>query len=137
MKDIIKKYEEQFEKWAKRYWKQELRGDRRCHFLGDEYRLDPAKACRRALAMSRNIPWRDRLEVIDALLDTNGTEGITGDFQNGYWCNIVAAYCNTGETYDLTVMHVRGATRWDEQGKLIVCSWGDWVEKNGNKFGVQ
>jgi hypothetical protein len=111
MKDIIKKYRDEFEKWAKRYWKQDYHD---CHFLDDDYKTDPVKACRRALAMTRKIPWRDRLEVIDALLDTHGTEGITGECQNGYWCNIVAAYCNTGDTYNITVMHVRGETRFDE-----------------------
>lgn len=93
--------------------------------------------CKSALAHTRKVDWKIRLDVINELLGLHGTDGITGDWQNGYWCNIVAAYCNTGDTYDLTVMHVRGATRWDEQGKFIVCSWGDWVEKHGEKFGVK
>lgn len=104
--------------------------------LENAYRADPLKACRKALAMTRTIPWKDRLQAIDKLLGTYGTEAIRGEWQNGYWCDIVAAYCNTGDTYALTVMHVRG-DGWNEQGRFIVTSWGDWIERNGDKFGVQ
>jgi len=92
--------------------------------------------CKSAIAHTRKVNWKIRLEVINELLGLYGTEGISGDWQNGYWCNIVASYCNTGETYNLTVMHIRGDGWWNEQGKFIVCSWGDWVEKYGRKFSV-
>lgn len=105
--------------------------------LSDLYRQDPVKACRLALRRTANVDWRNRLEAIDKLLGTFGTEAIRGDWQNGYWCDIVAAYCNTGDTYALTVLHVRGDNSWNEQGRFIVSSWGDWVEKNQEKYAIQ
>jgi hypothetical protein len=104
--------------------------------IQDLYKTDPSKACRAALRATSNAPWKQRLEAIDKFLGTSGTEAIRGEWQNGYWCDIVASYCNTGETYDLTVLHVRG-DGWNPAGRFIVTSWGDWVEKNGEKMGVQ
>lgn len=99
------------------------------------YATDPLKACRAALRQTQNIRWQDRLEAIDKLLGTYGTEAIRGEWQNGYWCDIVAAYCNTGETYALTVIHVRGNT-WNPAGRFIVSSWGDFVEKNEKRLQI-
>lgn len=104
--------------------------------LADLYASDPAKACRLALRRTRNVPCWERLQAIDQLLGTFGTEAIRGEWQNGYWCDVVAAYCNTGDTYALTVLHVRGQG-WHEQGRFIVSSWGDWAERNGEKYGVK
>lgn len=105
--------------------------------LADLYQTDPLKACRLALRRTRNVDWQDRIEAIDKLLGTYGTEAINGEWQNGYWCDVVAAYCNTGESYALTVIHVRGETRFDEQGRFIVTSWGDWVERNSDKYQIR
>lgn len=88
-----------------------------------------------ALRRTRKVPWGERLEAIDKLLGTFGTEAIRGEWQNGYWCDIVAVYCNTGDTYATTVMHVRG--EWNEAGRFIVTSFGDWVERHGERLGVQ
>ena len=105
--------------------------------LEHAYLVNPLQACRTALRLTRNVRWQDRLDAIDKLLGTHGTETISGEWKNGYWCDIVAAYCNTGDTYALTVMHVRGSSSWGEQGRFIVTSWCDWVEKNGERFGVE
>lgn len=104
--------------------------------MKDLYRLDPVKACRKALAKTRNVRWQDRLEAINALLGLYGTEAIRGEWQNGYWCNIVAAYCNTGDTYAVTVLHIRG-DGWNEQGKFIVTTIGDWIERNERKYDIE
>lgn len=104
--------------------------------LADLYASDPLKACRLAIRRTRNVPENERLEAIDKLLGTFGTEAIRGEWQNGYWCDIVAAYCNAGDTYALTVMHVRGEWSGDN-GKFIVTSMGDWIERNGSKYGVE
>lgn len=101
------------------------------------YAADPLKACRLALRRTAKVPWRERLEAIDKLLGTYGTEAIRGSWQNGYWCDVVAAYCNTGDTYDLTVIHARGETSWDEQGRFFVGSWGDFVEANSERLGIK
>lgn len=97
--------------------------------LADLYREDPQKACRLALRFTQKIPWKKRLQAVNDLLGLHGTEAIRGEWQNGYWCDIVAAYCNTGDTYALTVLHVRGD--WSgSPGRFIVSSWGDFVERN-------
>lgn len=104
--------------------------------MEDLYCTDPLKACRKALRLTRNIPERDRIDKINELLGMHGTEAIRGEWQNGYWCDIVAVYCNTGDTYALTVIQVRGESRF-ESSRFIVSSWGDWVEKNSEKYQIQ
>lgn len=104
--------------------------------LADLYSADPLKACRKALSLTRSLPENYRLEAINSLLGMHGTEAIRGEWQNGYWCDIVAAYCNTGDTYALTVMQVRGDNRF-ANSRFIITSWGDWLERNGKKLGVQ
>jgi hypothetical protein len=104
--------------------------------LEDAYKLDSVKACQKALRITRGIDERERLEVIDRLLATCGTEAIGGEWQNGFWCDIVAAYCNTGDTYAVTVMAIRGECRYDSS-RFIVSSFGDWIERHGEKMGVQ
>lgn len=104
--------------------------------LADLYSSDPLKACRKALRLTARLPERDRLEAIDKLLGTYGTEAIRGDWQNGYWGDIVAVYCNTGDSYALTVIQLRGESRFDSS-RFIVSSVGDWIERNGGKYGVQ
>ena len=75
------------------------------------------------------------MERINQLLCGNGVEAIRGEWQNGYWCDIVGVYVNLGDTYDLTVLQIRGETR-NCPSRFIVSSWGDWVEKNGYKHGI-
>lgn len=104
--------------------------------LADLYRTAPLKACRLALRRTASLPWKSRLEEIDKLLETCGTEAIRGDWQNGYWGDIVAAYCNTGDAYALTVIHERG-DGWNPAGRFLVGSWGDFVERNEKRLGIQ
>lgn len=98
------------------------------------YKADPVKACRLALRRTVKICETERLESINKLLGGFGTEAIRGEWQNGYWCDIVCAYVNKGHTYATTVLDVR-----DDWGghRFIVSSWGDWVERNGERMGVQ
>lgn len=103
--------------------------------LADLYRTDPLKACRIALRRTSDLPESMRLEAIDKLLENHGTEAMRGDWQNGYWCDIVAAFSNSGDTYALTVIQVRGDSRYD-RSRFIVSSIGDFVERNGAKLGI-
>jgi hypothetical protein len=97
--------------------------------IQDLYRSDPVKACQIALKQTTTIPEHERLEAINKLLGTYGTEAIRGEWQNSYWCDIVAAYCNTGDTYAITVLQVRGD--WSgKSSRFIVSNWGDFVEKH-------
>lgn len=102
----------------------------------DIYSTDPKRACQLALRRTSHLPENKRLEVINTLLGGHGTEPIRGEWQNGYWCDIVAVYVNLGYTYNLTVMRVRGESQFNSS-KFIITSWGDWVERNGEKMGVQ
>jgi len=98
--------------------------------LADLYRVDPAHACRLALRRTRKIDERHRLEKINELLEMHGVEAIRGEWENGYWCDVVAEYCNAGDTYDCTVVHTRG-------GRFLVTTLGDYVEtkeRNGHRF---
>lgn len=104
--------------------------------LSDLYRNDPVKACRLALRRTRNVPETDRLEVINTLLDGFGTEVIRGDWQNGYWLDIVAVYVNTGDTYSVTVIRQRGA-HYLAPSRFFVSSFGDFVERGEKRFGIQ
>ena len=101
----------------------------------DDYRRDPVKACRKALRRTADVAENDRLEVINLLLGTHGTEAIRGEWQNGYWCDIVAAYCNTGDTYAVTVIQKRGECSFDNS-RFFVSTVGDFVERNSKRLGI-
>lgn len=104
--------------------------------LGDLYSEDPGRACRVALHLTRFEREHERLGLINQLLGMFGVEAIRGEWQNGYWCDIRAVYCNAGETYALTVIHARGD--WSgAPGEFIVASFGDYIEeleRNGEEL---
>jgi len=99
------------------------------------YTYDPIKACKMALRKTKNVRESDRLEKINELLGLHGTEGIRGKWQNGKWCDVVACYCNTGDTYAPTVIQVRGEYSFNKSN-FRVQSIGDFVEKNTKKLGI-
>ena len=103
--------------------------------LEDDYSKDARKACQRALSLTREVNERNRLETINVLLGMHGTEGIRGDWQNGYWGDIVATYCNTGDTYATTVLQVRGDSSF-RSSRFIISSWGYFVKKKKKKYGI-
>ncbi len=74
-------------------------------------------------------------DEIDKLLGNCGTEAIRGKWQNGYWCDIVAAYSNLGDSYEITVLHIRGDS-FDPAGRFIVGTVGDFVERNQEKYSI-
>lgn len=102
--------------------------------IEDIYRYDPVKACRMALRRTVKLPSEERLEAINKLLHGYGTEAIRGNWQNGYWCDIVACYVNVGDTYGTTVVQVR--FDYGRGSMFRVCSYGDWVERNSKKYGI-
>ena len=103
--------------------------------LADEYSSDPVKACRKALRWTVDIDENQRLECINLLLGTHGTEGIRGEWQNGYWGDIVAAYCNAGDTYSTTVLQARGEYSF-RASRFFVGNVGDFVERNTERLGI-
>lgn len=103
--------------------------------VSELYQTDPLRACRLALRQTVHVEESERLEAIDKLLGTYGTEAIRGEWQNGYWCDIAAVYCNAGDTYALTVIQVRGESRW-QRSRFIVSTMGGFVERNEHKLGI-
>lgn len=109
--------------------------------LADLYRTDPIRACRLALRRTARLPahscepGKDRIDVINRLLEMHGTEAIRGAWQNGYWCDVCAVYANAGETYAPTVIEVRedGPGAWS---RFIVSTVGDFVERNERRLGL-
>lgn len=102
--------------------------------LEDLYRQDPVAACKEAIKRTKGESIKTRMETINTLIGGYGVEGIRGEWQNGYWGDVVATYVNMGDTYDNTVMMVRGDSF--SPAKIFVSTYGDWVEKYGDKFGV-
>ncbi len=70
----------------------------------------------------------DALDLVnDAMNATHGgafgVEVIRGhEYHGGFWGDAVAAYVNTGEAYNATVVYDVG------RDTFYACSWGDWVE---------
>jgi hypothetical protein len=100
------------------------------------YSQNPVKACRLALRRTEGVDPDKRLEAIDKMLGTYGIEAIRGEWQNGFWCDIVAVYCNAGDTYSTTVIRVRGDYAYSP-GRFFVGTVGDFVEANEKRFGFQ
>ena len=97
--------------------------------LIDLYSTDPHKACRRALRMTTNTHWKNRPEAVNRLLGMHGEEAVRGEWENGYWCDIVAVYCNAGDTYDCTVIFPR-------DGRPVVTDLGTWIERNEKRLAI-
>lgn len=70
-----------------------------------------------------NTPRQYDLQMcaIDEILGNYGTEALTGNWQNGYWCDIVAVYSNNGDSYAPTLVYHR------DHG-FMVCGWADIIE---------
>jgi len=64
------------------------------------------------------------LPAVTALLDLHGVEAIRveGEWLDNYHGDIVASYCNTGDTYAETVLLDH------ETGEFVLTSWGDFLE---------
>lgn len=87
-----------------------------------------AKRLRKALESAHS--WENALTECDAILNTHGVESIEFPGEPFYtdegmrFCGRYS-YCNTGDTYAVTVI------RDHKRGTWLVCSWGDLVEARG------
>ena len=73
-----------------------------------------------------NEPSADSLKMcaINQVLEGYGIEAVrTSKWKNGYWCDILCAYVNMGDSYIPTVIHHR-------KHGFMVASIGDVIEKN-------
>lgn len=105
--------------------------------IDDIYKENPVKACRMALKRTAHLNTQtspSRMTAINSLLRGYGIESIKGDWQDGWWCDIVADYVNMGDTYNTTVMMVR--EDYGNGANYIVSTFGDFVEKNTKKYGI-
>ena len=99
--------------------------------LEDVYKGDPVKACRIAVRRTAKIAnIEERAEAINKMLRMYGVESIRGEYVSYYWQDCNAIYCNAGDTYNVTVIF---PTR---SGKPYIGTWGDWVERNGQRLGI-
>lgn len=72
------------------------------------------------------------LDKASMLLGGYGVEAIEGDYYvDGYYRNIVLLYVNMGETY-------RGTVYFNTVSETFnIGAWGDWVEANQRRYGIQ
>jgi hypothetical protein len=80
----------------------------------------------------RNRSVERSMDRISDLLKGYGVEAIRGDtWEGSFWTDCVALYVNMGDTYVPTVLY-------DVNKDVFrVTSWGDWVEINQRKYGIQ
>lgn len=82
---------------------------------------EQAKLLRRIMVEAdRPTRMENALVIADEMMCTHGVEGFRG-----------LSYCNTGETYNVTLMV---DWRADGGGRFLVGSWGDFVERNERRF---
>lgn len=93
--------------------------------------LESYDSVKKRIAECYNRPMYSELQMtaINEILEGYGIEGMQGEWQNGSWCHIVFEYVNMGDTYTPTVILHR------DKG-FIITSWGDYVEKYGEKEGI-
>lgn len=98
--------------------------------------LDKVKACELALRRTRKFDPDIRMNRINKLLGGCGVEALRGEWSNGYWGDVVATYINFGDSYDTTIICLcTGASRWD--CRFFISCYGDFVERYGERFGIQ
>lgn len=53
-----------------------------------------------------NTPKEDELRLcaLNQILEGYGIESFEGEWQNGYWCNVVCSYVNMGDSYIYTII---------------------------------
>lgn len=67
------------------------------------------------------------MTALNAIIGGYGTEAIEGRYVDRYHFNIQAEYVNTGDTYSTTVLLDH------ETDRLQITTFGDWVEKYGER----
>ena len=98
-------------------------------------KLDPMSYPKVAqwVAQCYNTPRQSELveRALDAELGTYGTEIVRGDRWDRFYCDTVAVYLNTGDTYGTTLLFDVPARRW------IICDLGTFVEQKSRTYGIQ
>ena len=92
--------------------------------LGDDYRANPEKTCRKALRLTLSMAHKPnrRMQAIDRLLGMHGVETIrTSKGKHAF------SYANSGDTYACTII------LW-ASGKFQVSDLGTIVERRMNAY---
>ncbi len=63
------------------------------------------------------------MHAIDTVMGTHGVEAVYTDYDSSL-NHPTAVYCNTGETYDPTIVYCY------QRDRFLVTSWGDYYENN-------
>lgn len=105
--------------------------------LQSTWSLHPDEAKRLSVAMTQ-AEKSDDPHKVDAVLDDlnralhgHGVEAIHGSQWDRYYMDVVLLYVNKGDPYVATVYYD------PQDNKFRIGGWGDWVEKYGDKAGVQ
>jgi len=79
----------------------------------------------------QNTDPYNTLKAISNIIGGYGVESIRGNYVSQYWHDTQLLYVNMGDTYTPTILYDTETERW------LYLSWGDWVEKHGEKRGIQ
>jgi len=90
----------------------------------NQYSANPEKDAEQIRKSIQEDNSYKALEKVDKIINAHGIEAIRGEY------GIVAHYVNTGDTYNATLLHDVN------KNKLYLTTWGDWVEKNNRKYGI-
>lgn len=71
------------------------------------------------------------MDFINTVTNENGVETVNGDGPGGFWRDAVLLYVNRGDTYDTTICYDT------TKEQFFLGSWGDWVERFGEKMHVE
>lgn len=67
------------------------------------------------------------MHAFNAELNGCGVEAIRGRYVDRYYQDVQATYVNQGDTYAPTILHDH------ERGVFLLTTFGDWVEKYGER----
>lgn len=75
----------------------------------------------------------NRLDAIDILIGSHGVEAIEAYNipNNAYWFNTCAIYCNTGDTYNATILYCT------QKDRFYLTTFGDYVERNTERYQIK
>lgn len=99
--------------------------------LEDEFDANPTSTLKKAMKMTIGMNPEQRLQKINDMVGGYGVESIEGDGDSRYWMGTVALYINMGDTYNTTLLYNT------DLDKYTITTWGDWVERNQKRYGIQ
>jgi hypothetical protein len=93
----------------------------------DPFTLPELEEWRQARLYEPSITPETKMRAIDVLLGTFGTEAIFGADD---CMRPILEYCNAGDAYAPTILYDY------PRGRYVLGTWGDWIERYGERYGV-